>query len=918
MRFTVPLNALAKEDLPAAGGKAANLGELIRAGMKVPPGFTVTTEGYREFVAANRLDFEIRQALESARPDDPAALEESSREIRSRFQAGSIPPELAREIQREYATLSRVSAAVAVRSSATAEDLPDLSFAGQQDTYLNVVGSQALLDAVRSCWASLWTARAIGYRARNGIEHEGTALAVVVQRMVESEASGVLFTANPLTGERDQTVIDATVGLGEALVAGRVDPDHYVVQRGRIIDKRLGTKAVSVRGKNGGGTEIVSEPAGVVQALSDGQILELDRLGRLAERHFGSPQDMEWAGAGGQLFVVQSRPITSLYPLPEGAPHDELLALFSLGSVQGMLDPFTPFGMDGFRMMMAALGRIFGLRRTAETQRAMIEAGGRLFLNFTNLFRNKRGRAFLNIYLSAIDPGSRRAVESLLADPRLAALDRRMTPRTAFGFARTFLTIFSTVARTLIAPARGRLRLQRALEDFVCRVSADFAGAESLAARLAVMERMMGRIPSLFIGRLIPTVACGVAPFELLSAMCRDLPDAQRMVLELTRGLAHNVTTEMDLVLWETARCIQADSESLRLFASADAAALAAEYLGGKLPSEAQRVVSLFMDRYGMRGVAEIDMGRPRWREEPASLFQALKSYVLITDESRTPAAVFRRGAASAASAGQRLVEQLKLRPRGDARARRARWLIRRIRELTGLRESPKFAAVRAMTCCREALLATGRELAAQGAIESPNDIFFLRLTDLQAIAEGNRREWKALIVERKLHYLREKRRRMVPRVLLSDGTSFYEGVRAGDGQGLLGTSRKGGEADKAVDNGDGAGTGRGTASNAIVGSPVSPGVVEGAVRVVLDPSRAQLAPGEILVCPGTDPAWTPLFLAAGGLVMEVGGMMTHGSVVAREYGIPAVVGVSNATNRLATGQRIRVDGTTGRITVLS
>jgi pyruvate,water dikinase len=294
------------------------------------------------------------------------------------------------------------------------------------------------------------------------------------------------------------------------------------------------------------------------------------------------------------------------------------------------------------------------------------------------------------------------------------------------------------------------------------------------------------------------------------------------------------------------------------------------------------------MQRYGMRGVGEIDMGRPRWRDEPTSLLQALGSYLQIGDDAVSPATVFQRGAASAEAAKERLLAMLKQTPGGWLKVWLARAMIGRVRELGGLRESPKFAAIQAMTVQREGWLVSGRELAAAGVLDRPEDIFFLRLVEMKALAAGKQPDCKVLVAERRQAYEREKRRRMVPRVLLSDGTAFYDGMGA-------------------VDDGSGV----------IVGSPVSPGVVEGAVHVVLDPRGAQLAPGEILVCPATDPAWTPLFLAAGGLVMEVGGMMTHGSVVAREYGIPAVVGVDQATTRLRTGQRIRVDGSAGRVVVL-
>ena len=288
-----------------------------------------------------------------------------------------------------------------------------------------------------------------------------------------------------------------------------------------------------------------------------------------------------------------------------------------------------------------------------------------------------------------------------------------------------------------------------------------------------------------------------------------------------------------------------------------------------------------------MRGVGEIDLGQPRWREDPTSVMHTLQSYLQI-EPKFAPDVLFEKGARAAEEAIERRATQARLQRGGRIKEKLVRGAARRVRLLMGARESPKFFAVRAMGIVRSVLLEVGEEFAAAGTIARPDDLFFLYITELEALSRRESRDWKAFIAGRRLAYDRELRRRQVPRVLVSDGRAFYEVVGA------------------ETDTGD-----------SITGSPVSPGVAEGIVHVVLDPRGAQLAPGEILVCPGTDPAWTPLFMAAGGLVMEVGGMMTHGSVVAREYGIPAVVGVHQATLRLKDGQRIRVDGTTGRIAIL-
>jgi phosphohistidine swiveling domain-containing protein len=320
----------------------------------------------------------------------------------------------------------------------------------------------------------------------------------------------------------------------------------------------------------------------------------------------------------------------------------------------------------------------------------------------------------------------------------------------------------------------------------------------------------------------------------------------------------------------------------------ADIATLASDYQGGKLPQTAQTVILRFLERYGVRGNGEIDLGRPRWKEDPTPVFQALKSYLQI-DESKSPAIVFRRGIERAQQAEQQLIDAFAAVPGGRSKAKRVRAMAQRLRELGGLREAPKFAIVQRMGIFREALLASGRKLVEQSVLINADDVFFLHVSELKALGSGEMRNWQELIAARRAVYQRELLRKRSPRILLSDGAAYYDVTTP------------------SVEENE----------NTLSGSPVSTGVVEGVVHVVFDPHQVQLVPGEILVCPATDPGWTPLFLAAGGLVMEVGGMMTHGSVVAREYGIPAVVGVQHATERLKTGQRVRVDGSSGKVTVL-
>ncbi|MGH9702294.1 MAG: PEP/pyruvate-binding domain-containing protein, partial [Candidatus Acidiferrales bacterium] len=367
--------------LPIVGGKAANLGELIQAGLPVPPGFCVTTEAYRQVAASANIDFDALAAVGSKGPagsgpfppSDHAGgngVEALALRAREALLGVDMPRAISRAVVESYQSLGE-NVPVAVRSSATAEDLPFASFAGQQDTYLQIIGTEAVIGAVRHCWASLWTERAVVYRTNNGIDHRAVRLAVVVQRMVDAKVAGVLFTANPITDHRRQAVLDANPGLGEAVVSGAVNPDHFVVDTDgkQILDRRLGDKRVEVRSLPGGGTERVEKSADADRAcLTDDQILALAELGDRVEKHFGAPQDIEWAiDSAGKLWLTQSRPITTLFPLPKprvalaAKPGEEnLRAYFCFSLAQGLTRPITPMGLAGFRLLASAVARLLG------------------------------------------------------------------------------------------------------------------------------------------------------------------------------------------------------------------------------------------------------------------------------------------------------------------------------------------------------------------------------------------------------------------------------------------------------------------------------------------------------------------------------------------------------------------------------
>ncbi|MBC8509073.1 MAG: phosphoenolpyruvate synthase [Anaerolineales bacterium] len=893
--------------LEEVGGKGLNLIKLARAGFPVPNAFLIPTESYWEFVNENHLDAFIQDTLANIDFSSPEGLSAASVAIRTQFERGAVSPKIASALWIAWRWLG--AHPVAVRSSATAEDLPDMSFAGQQDTFLNIIDDEALSEAVVKCWSSLWTARAIGYRARNNISQQDVSLCVIVQNMVQSDSSGVLFTANPLTGCRTETVIDATLGLGEALVGGYVEPDNYVVNTSdshfEIIKKSLGSKSLIITGKSEGGVSTQETEATTQQAIPDEVILELAEISQRVAELYNFPQDIEWAYICGEegcsLYILQSRPITSLYPLPKNLPLEPTKFLMGLQAVQGVIDPYTPLGQDLLMLVLTGGARLFKLEYSLETQTAFYIAAERIFLNLTAILRSPLGNKIYPNVIRSIDPGVSQAAAKIVKDPRFAPIHHRPSLSTIRRFAGFMLPLIGRVIGILRNPERKKAEVLNTFDKIVSETKAKQTLTGDLWTDFSRIMHILHETKYLFADFVIPIgvppVVAGMAPFfgilqRFSLEVAQETGDERfkTIYLEISRGMPDNVTTEMDLALWDTAQILRSDPLSKSQFENSSIDELATGYLEESLTPTAHEAVVDFLDRYGARGLGEIDIGRQRWDENPTHILQILQSYLAIDDPSLAPDAVFERGAQAAQEAAELLVQAVRKLRGGGIKTRLVRFAIKRYRALGGMREAPKFFAIRMMSIIRQGLLASGRNFVEAELIEREDDLFFLRINELDEILENQTipAEIRSRIDERRALRKREKLRKQIPRVFLSDGTAFYEGVAA------------------PIDD-----------SNAIVGDPVSPGIVEGKVKVVLNPHKTQLTPGEILVCPGTDPAWTPLFLAAGGLVMEVGGMMTHGSVVAREYGIPAVVGVHQATTRLETGQRVRVNGSTGEISVI-
>ncbi len=872
--WVMPFADITAADLPRVGGKGANLGELTRAGLPVPGGFCVTTRAWAAHIADHPAFESLLAELEQVEPDDLDGVRALGGRIRAALTAREMPAAVRAAVVEAWRAAG-VEHPYAVRSSATAEDLPTASFAGQQDTYLNVIGEADLLDRVRACWASLYTDRAILYRMRNAVPHRQVALSVVVQRLVRPDKSGILFTADPISGHRGHTSVDAGFGLGEALVSGLVDADLYVVETdsGRPVSVKVGDKALAIRWVAGGGTETIDLPPEQRRrrVLGDDELQRLVALGRRIEAHYGCPQDIEWCFAHGALFVVQARPITSLFPLPEPAsPGDGAKVYACFNHFQVMTDAVPPMGLDVWRRMMP-FGRAAG--DTVPNPWA-VPAGGRLYLDMAPVLRRAIGRRGLVGMLGLVDPHAQNAVRVLVGRPDFAAGPRM----SLVGAARFVGPKLARIVAGLLwrDPQRWRDRIVPEVEAWVAARLAALERAQRPADILATVSATLCGLMIYLIGRLVPLIATGLISSGLLRKIMG--PAHGDDIEALARGLVGNVTTDMDLAvgdLADVARSAPAVAEALR-GGQHHPQALA------ELPGGAAFVGALddFLARYGARAPSEIDISRPRWRERPGSVIQAVVGN-LGHGEAGAHRAHHGALADAAEAAGARLVEAAGKGLLGPLRRGWVRRLVRRQRTLAGLREHPKFAIIRIFDGLRRALLRLGADYVAQGALDRPEDVWFATLDDLSRPAGLKAR----LAAERAA--FEHHRGLSPPRVMSARGEIPPGFVDTDAPEGVL------------------------------VGSPASAGIVEGVVRVVRDPHAETLHKGEILVAPFTDPGWTPLFINAAGLVMEVGGRMTHGSVVAREYGLPAVVGLPGATDALRTGMRVRVDGERGWVTIL-
>ncbi|GHE96611.1 rifamycin-inactivating phosphotransferase [Streptomyces fumanus] len=863
-QYVLDLRAAAEPRAAVVGGKGAHLGALSRIeGIRVPDGFCVTTDAFRRVLAAEPGIGDRLDELSALDPDDRDGIRALSAELRRTVEGVAVPGDIAEAVTRALGRLGERTA-WAVRSSATAEDLPTASFAGQQDTYLNVVGPAEVLRHIGRCWASLFTERAVVYRARNGIDHRAVRMAVVVQRMVFPDASGILFTADPVTGNRKVATVDAGFGLGEALVSGLVNPDVFTVRDGEIVTRTISVKERAVQALPDGGTHEVriDERRQRQPALTDEQVVRLVRLGRRIEEHFGRPQDIEWCLTGDEFQIVQSRPITTLFPVPETTDAGPRVYL-SVGHQQMMTDAMKPLGLSMWRMTAMV---------------PMHEAGGRLFVDVTPRLAAPAARAGLLDVIGKGDPLTRNALETLLdREDLLAALPDPGAGRggAPAGAPPAPLDTDPAVVTELIARSRASLAaLERDIRTRTGPELFDF-----LLDAFAEHKRVLSDPLS------IQVIMAGMEATWWLNDHLLQWLGEKNAADTLTLSAPGNITSRMGLELLDVADAVRPHPEVVAFLEGVEDDGFLDEL--ARLPGggAAREAIETYLGRYGMRCVGEIDITRPRWAEQPAALVP------LILDNVRAfaPGAAERRFAQGRRKAREKeheVLSRLRSLPDGDRKAAETKRMIDRVRTFIGYREYPKYDIVSRTYLYKQALLREAGRLVRAGVLAEREDAFYLTFHELRDAVRSHRVE--PGLIERRKDAYRSYRALTPPRVLTSDGEALDGTYRRDD-----------------------------VPAGALTGLPVSAGTVEGRARVVHDVARADLRPGDILVTTFTDPSWSPLFVAVSGLVTEVGGLMTHGAVIAREYGLPAVVGVAQATRLIRDGQRVRVHGTDGYVEIL-
>ena len=885
--FTIPLGAVRLKDLPRVGGKAAHLGEMIAAGLPVPSGFVVTTDACKQFLQSDSRIGQWLGILEKCDSRDQAGLHTAAEEVREQLSAIPVPGEVADAIAAAMAI--EAGGARAVRSSATVEDLPEASFAGQHDSFLNVPGGDAVVGAVKRCWLSLFSERAISYRMRKGVAPGGAQIAVIVQQLIDADAAGVMFTTDPAGGDSDSILIEAAFGLGEAVVQGKVSPDRVEVSRSRlrVVRSDTGLKRVQiVAAKEGVSEQLLASEKASAPVLGDGTAARLARLGLEAEQVLGGPLDIEWSVRGGEIWLLQARAVTTL-PRERESSFEARQVWTNANAGEVLPDVVTPMTWSlvqlFYRDLVDGLFRVSGIRVKHEQVLGLI--AGRAYFNFNTVCALARQGPWLK----------KQSVEKLFGGHQDALLALKRIKISEAGLPRIEVHRWRAVTNiptVVLGFLRYTPRHGCAAVDNIGRMNADLARNE---ARLLSDDELVAAIQTSFtpeaLGRLGVLEALGFALvyYSLLFSLCeRWLGSEGRSIANrLLAGVGDLEDAVAGHELWLMAEQAAQESEiksvllgerTFRDFASGLEHARSG-------PAFLARW-NAFMQRHGHHTRGEIELFNPRWSECPDFVLDMVRGYVDAIDAGH-PGPIVRQEAL----ASERVALENKCIARLKNPLKRAiyRLVLHRAQDGGRFRENLKSELIRCFAFLRRFLLELGSRLAARGRLADRNDVFFLEIEEIQSGSLwGPGTDLRALIAGRRALY--EQNLKITPPAVIVgrfDPTAFVP---------------------DAVDRG----------TKVFHGLGVSAGTATGRARVILrSDAHERVQPGEILVAPFTDPGWTPYFVAAAGIVMDMGGILSHGSIVAREYGIPAVVNVGPATQIIRTGQWLEVDANRGVVTVL-
>ncbi|WP_368489498.1 phosphoenolpyruvate synthase [Clostridium sp. BJN0013] len=871
--YVLGFQEIDKSKLPVVGGKGANLGELSKIkGIAVPDGFCITTEAYKRIVDNNPEFNVLIDKLSLLKVDDRGKIGQLSKKIRGVIESMDISKDIAKEVSQYILKLGEKNA-YAVRSSATAEDLPLASFAGQQDTYLNIMGKDNILKYIKKCWASLYTDRAVIYRIQNDFDHRKVYLSVVIQKMVFPQASGIMFTADPVTSNRKVVSIDASFGLGEALVSGLVNPDIYKVRQGSILDKKISTKKSAIYALETGGTkeQEIEATQQNKQTLPDDQILQLESMGRKIEAYFGCPQDIEWCFYEDKFYIVQSRPITTLYPIPPETKDGKNHVYISFGHRQMMTEAMRPLGMSLFQTLFKQM--ISGV---------MSEMGGRLYIDVSREISSPFGRMTFIKGLDTVDVLMKSAIINLTKRKNFMKTlykGKTVMPPKSMWLKWLNLTIKDYRANDPAIVERlmnNNKALMLEMEQSIAKVSGDKLFDFILKSMKQIMDTIFDSYGVVFAG--------AYASYWINKNIQKWLGKKNAADI-LAQSVSNNVTSEMGLELLDVADVVRQYPEVIEYFQQPKEATFFKDLSKLEGGLAVTNSIKAYLKKYGMRCSAEIDITRTRWNERSTILVPAILSNIKAFGPN-AHSIKFEQGLKDAKQKEQEILSSLEKLPGGKRKAKKAKKAISVLRNYAGYREFNKYILIWFDWIIKQALMKEADILVYKGIIGHKEDIYYLTFDELRNVVKTNRLDYSIIIKRKEEYEIFEKL--TPPRVITSEGEII---------SGEYDTS--------SIPHG------------ALAGVPVSSGVVEGRARVVLKMEDANIEKGDILVTTFTDPSWTPLFVSIKGLVTEVGGMMTHGAVVAREYGLPAVVSVENATKLIKDGQKIRINGKEGYVEIL-